>query len=186
VTVSICVVAACAERAIGGRVARDGLGQHLPVARTAPVALDLVRAALVVQRHLDAVPICRPARRGWDVAWGYGAEFVDAEDSRLGRETAAPCSARRCGSLWDKVCDLAGGSQPSPPPPYACVPENALHLDTWLRATQCRAPNGRRQRIVGPCGCRRQVGCCQLAGQLIGWLSSRGNLANARIVLRST
>jgi hypothetical protein len=75
------------QREVPRSIARGRrLGQHLPVADTQrAVDPDLVESALVIQWHLDAVAVWRPARGWWEVARRYGAELVDTEDGRLRR-----------------------------------------------------------------------------------------------------
>jgi hypothetical protein len=69
------------------RVPAMRMSQRLAVPHTeGAVHPHLLEAAVIVQGHLDAVPIRRPARSRWEVARGhgeYGAEFVDAEDRRV-------------------------------------------------------------------------------------------------------
>src|SRR5260370_10373738 len=60
--------------------------QHLPRAHAQrPVDPDLLESAVIAPRRLEAVASDRPTRRGREIAGRYGAEFVDAEDRRLGR-----------------------------------------------------------------------------------------------------
>jgi hypothetical protein len=67
------------------RVARGcRLGQHVSVAPAQrPVDPDFVPCPLVIQGRRDAGASGRPAGRGREIAWGYRAEFIDADDPRL-------------------------------------------------------------------------------------------------------
>lgn len=89
IAVRIGVIEGLEQREIAGGVARErergcGLGQRLSIPdaeRT--IDPDFIRAALIVQRHFDAVAIDGPAWGWGKVARGYRSKFVDAEDRRL-------------------------------------------------------------------------------------------------------
>jgi hypothetical protein len=87
ITVGKGVVERAQERKVASGVACGRRPRHdLPVAHAQrPVDPDLLQSALIVERHLDAVAIRRPARGGWEIAWGYGTQFVDTEDRRSRR-----------------------------------------------------------------------------------------------------
>jgi hypothetical protein len=100
------VVQPLQQRKVAGGIAREGgLRQRLPVLyRQRAIDPDLVRAAIIVQEDFDAVAVNGPARRRWEVARGYRAEFVDTDDppplGRLGveRDDGGPFGAKS-GSL---------------------------------------------------------------------------------------
>jgi hypothetical protein len=68
-----------AHRVTGAR----GLGQCPAVAdRESPIDPDFRRSPVVIQGDLDPVPVGRPPRCRREIARGYRAELVDAEDGR--------------------------------------------------------------------------------------------------------
>jgi hypothetical protein len=89
------------ERLQHGAVARRvacgrGLGQHVAIADAQGlVDPHLVGSARVIQGHFAAVAIDRPARGRGEIAWGYGAQFVDADDRRILRRVGVARDALR-------------------------------------------------------------------------------------------
>ena len=120
ITVRIGLVEGLEQGEIAGGVARGAVWVNAahPAhrGRTARHRPRLYPAALIVQGHFDAVAIHGPARSGWEVARGYGPEFVDAEDRR--RRRVAPCRARRSGPFWDEVGIFARRPESGPPPAH--------------------------------------------------------------------
>jgi hypothetical protein len=106
ITVRIRVFEPLQQRKVARGIACGrGLRQRLSLLR-AQRAVDpnLVWTAIIVQGRFDTVATRRPARSQWEIALGYGAEFVDAEDRRLswwlGVECDDPCPVgMKSGSL---------------------------------------------------------------------------------------
>src|SRR5258708_27247049 len=76
------------ERNIVRQVARSGESSQFLAIAHAQCSVDpgFLRAATVIQRRFDAMPIGRPAGRWREGAWNYWPEFVGADGRRaLGR-----------------------------------------------------------------------------------------------------